>query len=63
MLEIRSYKAGDEAGFQKLDELLEVHLWNRRTPENWHWKFKGKNLADKPIMIYAELGKHISIFE
>ena len=54
MLEIRSYKAGDEAGFQKLDELLEAHLWNRRTPENWHWKFKGENPADKPIMIYAE---------
>ncbi len=51
MLEIRSY----EAGFQKLDELLEVHFWNWRAPENWHWKFKGKNLADKPIMIYAEL--------
>ena len=63
MLEIRPYKAGDEAGFQALAKLIEVHPWNRFNLANWHWKFKGENPADKPIMIYAEFGKHISIFE
>ena len=54
MLEIRPYKTGDEAGFQKLDQLVEIHPWNRRNLANWHWKFKGRNPAGEPIMIYAE---------
>ena len=54
MLEIRPYKSGDEAGFQKLDQLVEIHPWNRRNLDNWHWKFKGSNPAGEPIMIYAE---------
>ena len=36
MLKIRSYKKGDEAGFQKLDRLVEVHPWNRRNLDNSH---------------------------
>jgi len=54
MLEIRPYKSGDEAGFQKLDQLVEIHPWNRRNLANWQWKFKGNNPAGEPIMIYAE---------
>ena len=54
MLKIRSYKQGDESGFQELDQLVEVHPWNRRNLDNWFWKFKGNNPAGEPIMIYAE---------
>ena len=54
MLDIRPYKSGDEIGFQKLDELVEIHPWNKRNLANWHWKFKGSNPAGEPIMIYAE---------
>jgi len=54
MLDIRSYKPGDEAGFQKLDQLVEAHPFNRRNLDNWFWKFKGNNPAGDPIMIYAE---------
>ena len=54
MLEIRPYKPGDETGFQKLDQLVEIHPWNRRNLANWHWKFKGSNPAGEPIMIYAD---------
>ena len=54
MLEIRSYQPGDEAGFQKLDNLVEEHPWNRRNLANWEWKFRGKNPAGKPLMIYAD---------
>lgn len=54
MLNIRTYKDGDELGFQKLDQLVEEHPWNRRNLDNWRWKFKGNNPAGKPIMIYAE---------
>ena len=53
MLEIRKYQVGDEAGFQRLDNLVEEHPWNRRDLANWKWKFRGKNPAGKPLMIYA----------
>jgi predicted N-acetyltransferase YhbS len=53
MLEIRKYQVGDEAGFQRLDNLVEEHPWNRRDLANWKWKFRGKNPAGEPLMIYA----------
>ena len=59
MLAIRPYQAGDEAGFQKLDQLVEIHPWNRRNLDNWYWKFQGSNPAGEPIMIYAENGNDI----
>jgi hypothetical protein len=54
MLEIRKYRTGDEAGFQKLDKLVEEHRWNRRNLANWEWKFRGKNPAGKSLMMYAD---------
>ena len=45
MLEIRKYQEGDEEGFQRLDNLVEEHPWNRRDLSNWKWKFRGKNPA------------------
>jgi len=54
MLDIRLYKLGDEKGFLKLDQLVEVHRFNRRNLDNWYWKFKGNNPAGEPIMVYAE---------
>ena len=54
MLEVRPYKPGDEAGFQTIGKLVEVHPWNHFNLANWHWKYKGNNPAGKPIMIYAE---------
>jgi len=54
MLEIRKYREGDEEGFQRLDNLVEEHPWNRRNLANWEWKFRGKNPAGKPLMIYAD---------
>ena len=54
MLEIRSYRPGDEAGFQTIAKLVEVHPWNHMNLANWNWKYKGNNPAGKPIMIYAE---------
>jgi len=53
MLEIRKYQERDEEGFQRLDNLVEEHPWNRRDLANWKWKFKGKNPAGDPLMIYA----------
>jgi len=53
MLDIRKYQVGDEAGFHRLDNLVEEHPWNRRDLANWKWKFRGKNPAGKPLMIYA----------
>ena len=53
MLEIRKYREGDEEGFQKLDNLVEEHPWNRRDLANWKWKFRDKNPAGEPLMIYA----------
>ena len=42
MLDIRKYQVGDEAGFHRLDNLVEEHPWNRRDLTNWKWKFRGK---------------------
>ena len=53
MLEIRKYREGDEEGFQRLDNLVEEHPWNRRDLANWKWKFRDKNPAGEPLMIYA----------
>ena len=54
LVDTEDLRAEGEAGFQKLDQLVEVHPWNRRNLANWQWKFKGNNPAGKPIMIYAE---------
>ena len=54
MIEIRNFQAGDEAGFQKLGNLVEEHPWNHFNLENWKWKYRGKNPAGQPVSIYAD---------
>ena len=53
-MKIRSYESGDEAGFQILDRLVEIHPWNRRNLENWQWKYKGANPAGDALIVVAD---------
>lgn len=53
-MEIRAYKNGDEKEIMELDARELPSVWNRRTIENWHWKFTGKNPAGHSYIWVAE---------
>lgn len=62
-MQIRPYQEGDELGVVILDDLLELHPWNRRNLENWRWKFKGENPAGDSLNYVAEFeGELVSYF-
>ena len=52
-MKIRKCKKSDIPKLFKLDRLLEEHPWNRRSKENWIWKYFGKNPAGKSIFYIA----------
>lgn len=52
-MKIRKCKKSDIQELFKLDRLLEEHPWNRRSKENWIWKYFGKNPAGKSIFYIA----------
>ncbi len=54
MLQIRRATPQDGAGIFALDQAVEIHPWNRRTIENWYWKFTGDNPAGAAINFVAE---------
>ncbi|MFC1585759.1 GNAT family N-acetyltransferase [Fibrobacterota bacterium] len=53
-MKIRSYKKGDEIRIAALDRSLEVHPWNRRDVNNWHWKYSEKNPSSKGLVWIME---------
>ncbi len=62
-MQIRPFKKGDEEGFLKLDQILEIHPWNRRDLSNWQWKYKGENPAgDSLIFVADNNGEMVSYF-
>lgn len=58
-IKIRSYKNGDEKNFYKLDRILEEHPFNRRSIENFLWKFRGKNPFGKATNFFCYSKKEL----
>ena len=53
-MKIRSYKKGDEKEIMELDARELPSRWNRRTIENWYWKFTETNPAGHSFIWVAE---------
>ena len=53
-MKIRAYLSGDEHGIMALDEEALPSVWNRRTLQNWYWKYTDRNPAGKSIIWVAE---------
>lgn len=53
-MKIRPYKDGDEKGIFDLDRRLETHPWNRRTLDNWYWKYTDKNPSGRSFVWLME---------
>ncbi len=62
-MEIRSYKTGDEKEIMELDARELPSTWNRRTLDNWYWKFTERNPAGHALIWVAEhCGKLVGHF-
>jgi hypothetical protein len=59
-MEIRAYKKGDEKEIMELDARVLPSVWNRRTLENWYWKFTERNPAGHSFIWVAEHEGHIA---
>lgn len=53
-MEFRRYRPGDERAIMGLDERELPSLWNRRTLDNWHWKYTARNPAGESLIWLAE---------
>jgi hypothetical protein len=53
-MEFRAYRDGDEGSILELDARELPSVWNRRTLENWRWKFTGRNPAGASSIQVAE---------
>ena len=53
-MKIRSYIKGDEKEIMELDARELPSRWNRRTIENWYWKFTERNPAGHALIWAAE---------
>jgi hypothetical protein len=58
-MKIRAYMKGDEKEIMELDARELPSLWNRRTLENWYWKFTGSNPAGHSFIWVAEHKDHL----
>ncbi|MGE5340276.1 MAG: GNAT family N-acetyltransferase [Candidatus Omnitrophota bacterium] len=58
-MEIRPYKQGDETEIMALDARELPSFWNRRTLDNWHWKFTASNPAGHALIWVAEHDSHL----
>jgi hypothetical protein len=58
-MEIRAYKKGDEKEIMELDARELPSVWNRRTLENWYWKFTERNPAGHSFIWVAEHNGHL----
>lgn len=62
-MEIRPYRQGDEKAIMELDARVLPSEWNRRTLENWYWKFTETNPSGPAFIWIAEHnGKIIAHF-
>lgn len=53
-MKIRAYLSGDERAIMALDEEALPSVWNRRTLQNWYWKYTDRNPAGESIIWVAE---------
>ncbi len=53
-MEIRAYREGDEKQIMDLDARELPSIWNRRTLDNWYWKFTDRNPAGHSLIWVAE---------
>jgi hypothetical protein len=58
-MQIRPYNPGDEEAILALDARVLPSVWNRRTMDNWHWKFTEKNPSGHSIIWIAEFESRI----
>jgi hypothetical protein len=58
-MKIRSYLNGDEKEILELDARELPNIWNRRTLDNWFWKFTDTNPAGHAFIWVAEHNEHI----
>ncbi|MCP5053733.1 MAG: GNAT family N-acetyltransferase, partial [bacterium] len=52
-MKIRTYLSGDEQEILALDARALPSVWNRRTLQNWHWKFTARNPAGAALIALA----------
>lgn len=53
-MKIRSYIKGDEKEIMKLDARELSSIWNRRTLQNWYWKYTKNNPSGRSLIWIAE---------
>lgn len=53
-MKIRSYLKGDEKAIMDLDARVLPSIWNRRTLQNWYWKYTETNPAGHSLVWVAE---------
>lgn len=53
-MKIRSYQKGDEHAIMDLDARALPSIWNRRTLQNWYWKYTGTNPAGASLIWVAD---------
>jgi hypothetical protein len=53
-MKIRSYVSGDEHAIMNLDARVLPSVWNRRTLQNWYWKYTETNPAGASLIWLAE---------
>ena len=53
-MKIRSYISGDEHAIMDLDARVLPSVWNRRTLQNWYWKYTKTNPAGASLVWLAE---------
>lgn len=58
-MKIREYTKGDETEIMALDARELPSRWNRRTLDNWYWKFTENNPAGHSLIWVAEHKEHL----
>jgi hypothetical protein len=58
-MKIRAYLSGDERAIMALDEQALPSVWNRRTLQNWFWKYTARNPAGESVVWVAEHNEKI----
>ncbi|MCP5105629.1 MAG: GNAT family N-acetyltransferase [bacterium] len=53
-MKVRSYEKGDEQAIMALDARVLPSVWNRRTLQNWYWKYTATNPAGASLIQVAD---------
>ncbi len=53
-MKVRSYEKGDEQAIMALDARVLPSVWNRRTLQNWYWKYTAANPAGASLIQVAD---------